>query len=47
MCTNQILIVLAEFNLVFGTSASTPTTASIITLINDARLSVGKGPVGT
>lgn len=34
------------FSLVFGTSASAPTTASIITLINDARIAVGKGPVG-
>lgn len=37
---------ISEFNLVFGTSASAPTTASIITLINDARLAIGKKPVG-
>lgn len=30
----------------FGTSCSAPTTGSIITLINDARLAIGKGPVG-
>lgn len=34
------------FNLVFGTSASAPTLGSIITLINDARIAAGKGPVG-
>lgn len=38
--------VLSEFNLVFGTSASAPTTASLLTLINDARIAIGKGPVG-
>ena len=35
-----------EFGLVYGTSASAPVFASIITLINDARLAVGKRPVG-
>lgn len=30
----------------FGTSASSPTFASILTLINDARITIGKGPVG-
>ncbi|KAJ7162822.1 subtilisin-like protein [Mycena filopes] len=35
-----------ELELVFGTSASAPTTASIFTMINDARLAVGKRPVG-
>lgn len=29
-----------------GTSGATPTIASIITLVNDARLSAGKNPVG-
>ncbi len=33
-------------SLVFGTSASAPVVASIITLINDARIAIGKGPVG-
>ena len=32
--------------LVFGTSASAPVVASMITLINDARIASGKGPVG-
>ena len=35
-----------EFELVFGTSASSPVVGSIITLLNDARLSVGKSTVG-
>ena len=35
-----------EFGLVFGTSASSPVMASMVTLINDARLAAGKGPVG-
>ncbi|KAL5531108.1 hypothetical protein ACEPAG_3984 [Sanghuangporus baumii] len=43
---NYVIAIDGEFNLVFGTSAAAPTTASIITLINDARLAVGKGPVG-
>ncbi|KAJ7505953.1 subtilisin-like protein [Mycena galericulata] len=34
------------FELVFGTSCSAPTTASMFTMINDARLAVGKKPVG-
>lgn len=33
-------------SLVFGTSASAPVTASIITLINDARIAAGKSSVG-
>jgi tripeptidyl-peptidase I len=35
-----------EFELVFGTSASSPVVGSMITLINDARIAHGKGPVG-
>ena len=34
------------FQLIFGTSASSPVVGSMITLINDARLAAGKGPVG-
>ena len=34
------------FHLVFGTSASTPVVASMITLINDARIAAGKNSVG-
>lgn len=43
---NYVIAIDGEFNLVFGTSASAPTTASIITLINDARITLGKRPVG-
>ena len=35
-----------EFNLVFGTSASSPVSASILSAINDARLAIGKKPIG-
>ena len=35
-----------EFRLVSGTSASAPTFASILSAINDARLALGKKPVG-
>ncbi|KAI0048067.1 subtilisin-like protein [Auriscalpium vulgare] len=35
-----------EFRLINGTSASSPVVGAIITLINDARLNFGKGPVG-
>ena len=35
-----------NFESVFGTSCSTPVTAAFITAINDARLAVGKSPVG-
>ena len=35
-----------QFGLVFGTSASAPVVASMITMINDARIANGKGPVG-
>lgn len=35
-----------EFDLVFGTSASSPVVGAIITAINDARIHAGKSPVG-
>jgi len=43
---NYVIGIDGEFELVFGTSASSPVVGSIITLVNDARLAVGKGPVG-
>ncbi|KAI0058458.1 subtilisin-like protein [Artomyces pyxidatus] len=43
---NYVVAIEGGFNLVFGTSASSPVVGSIITLVNDARLSIGKGPVG-
>ena len=35
-----------DFVQVFGTSAAAPVVASILTMINDARLTVGKTPIG-
>ncbi|EMD39903.1 hypothetical protein CERSUDRAFT_103818 [Gelatoporia subvermispora B] len=43
---NYVIGVDGELELVFGTSCSSPVTGSIITLINDARIEAGKGPVG-
>ncbi|KAJ6624427.1 subtilisin-like protein [Mycena sp. CBHHK59/15] len=43
---NYIIGIDGEFALVFGTSCSAPVTGSMFTLINDARIAVGKGPVG-
>ncbi|KAI0783459.1 subtilisin-like protein [Abortiporus biennis] len=43
---NYVIGINGEFNLVFGTSASSPVVGSMITMINDARLARGKGPVG-
>ncbi|KAF8879105.1 subtilisin-like protein [Gymnopilus junonius] len=43
---NYVIGIDGEFELVFGTSASSPVVGSMITLINDARLAAGKGPVG-
>jgi len=43
---NYVVAVDGNFTLVYGTSASAPVVASIITLINDARIAKGKGPVG-
>lgn len=35
-----------KFVRVFGTSASSPVIGGILTMINDARLATGKGPIG-
>jgi tripeptidyl-peptidase-1 len=35
-----------QFGLVFGTSASAPVVGSMLTMINDARLALGKKPIG-
>lgn len=43
---NHVVAVDGTLSLVYGTSASTPTFASIITLINEQRANAGKGPVG-
>jgi tripeptidyl-peptidase I len=41
-----VVAVNGQFRLLFGPSASSPVFASLITLVNDARLAAGKGPVG-
>ncbi|KAI0305677.1 subtilisin-like protein [Multifurca ochricompacta] len=43
---NYVIAIDGLFELVFGTSASSPVVGSMITMINDARLAVGKRPVG-
>ncbi|KAL1890641.1 hypothetical protein Sste5346_008157 [Sporothrix stenoceras] len=43
---NYVTAVNGNFTLSFGTSASAPTFASIINLINEQRIKAGKGPVG-
>ncbi|KAH9034857.1 subtilisin-like protein, partial [Lactarius pseudohatsudake] len=43
---NYVVAVDGQFELVFGTSASSPVVGSMITMINDARIAQGKGPVG-
>lgn len=43
---NYVVAVDGKFSLTFGTSASTPTFASLVNMINEERLAVGKGPVG-
>ncbi|KAH9902589.1 subtilisin-like protein [Cubamyces lactineus] len=43
---NYVVAVNGEFELVYGTSASSPVTASILSAVNDARLAIGKNPIG-
>ena len=43
---NYVVAVDGEFTLAFGTSASTPTFASLVNLINEQRLAANKSPVG-
>lgn len=43
---NYVVAVNGKFSLVYGTSASSPTFGAVITLVNEARLLIGKGPVG-
>ncbi|KAI9838619.1 MAG: hypothetical protein M1819_004933 [Sarea resinae] len=43
---NYVVAVDGNFTLVYGTSASSPTFGSVITLINEQRISNGKNPVG-
>lgn len=43
---NYVIAVDGNFSYVYGTSASAPTFGSIMTLVNAARLDIGKAPVG-
>ncbi|GAM84188.1 hypothetical protein ANO11243_021810 [Dothideomycetidae sp. 11243] len=43
---NYVLAIDGTFGLVFGTSASSPTLGSILTLVNEVRLDFGKSPIG-
>ncbi|KAJ7463327.1 subtilisin-like protein [Mycena latifolia] len=43
---NYIVAVQNVFYYVYGTSASSPVVGAILTLVNDARLAQGKGPIG-
>ncbi|KAH7346722.1 peptidase S8/S53 domain-containing protein [Rhexocercosporidium sp. MPI-PUGE-AT-0058] len=43
---NYVIAVDGNFSYVYGTSASAPTFGSIVTLINGARLAIGKSSVG-
>jgi len=43
---NFVTAIKGVFYLLSGTSASTPVVGSMITMINDARIAAGKGPVG-
>jgi tripeptidyl-peptidase-1 len=42
----NFLAIDGNYSSVFGTSASAPVVASMITLINDARIAAGKNSVG-
>lgn len=43
---NYVVSVQGQFELVFGTSASSPVVGAILTLVNDARLFLNKKPIG-
>ncbi|EMD33177.1 hypothetical protein CERSUDRAFT_108358 [Gelatoporia subvermispora B] len=43
---NYLVVILGSIFHVFGTSASSPAAAAILSGVNDARLAVGKGPIG-
>jgi tripeptidyl-peptidase-1 len=43
---NYAVAVAGKFGLVYGTSASAPVVGAILTLINDARIALGKSPIG-
>jgi tripeptidyl-peptidase-1 len=43
---NYVIAIDGSFSYVYGTSASSPTVGSILTLVNAARLNVGKSSIG-
>ena len=43
---NYVVAVDSVFSLVYGTSASTPVVGAILTLINEARINLGKSSIG-
>jgi len=43
---NYVVNVNGQFSLIYGTSASAPVVGAMLTLINDARISKGKKPIG-
>ncbi|KAG2090746.1 peptidase S8/S53 domain-containing protein [Suillus discolor] len=43
---NYVIAVDGTFSLVYGTSAASPVVGSILTMVNDARISLGKPPLG-
>ncbi|KAG9312092.1 peptidase S8/S53 domain-containing protein [Chiua virens] len=45
-CCMLLILVDGEFELVYGTSCSSPVSGAIFTMINDARLAAGKSTIG-
>ncbi|KAJ7033198.1 subtilisin-like protein [Mycena alexandri] len=43
---NYVIAIDGQFGLVFGTSASAPVVGAMLTMINDARITIGKTPIG-
>ena len=43
---NYVIAIDGNFSLVYGTSASSPVVGALLTMVNDARITVGKSPIG-
>ncbi|KAG2122346.1 subtilisin-like protein [Suillus clintonianus] len=43
---NYVVAIDGTFSLVYGTSAASPVVGSILTMVNDARIALGKPPLG-
>ncbi|MCJ1419206.1 hypothetical protein MMC32_005559 [Xylographa parallela] len=43
---NYVIAIDGTFSLVYGTSASSPTFGSVLTIVNEARADIGKGSIG-